>query len=453
MLYLAKGSPILTRACNLQPCTNVTDEVIDSEILPTEIRIIPVSLRPQKYIKCEIKEEDMDILREDIGNLKFPPKIPSRVILNNRTISIYESGSYESILATYNLKDLNELSPFKEEPKKCIRIADNIRHTVMCSMCTNNCEDSVVQKWMDDIKQFRDGCNITPDPLPDQESDRIKDDDPRLLAVKRKLVEEDIKNAIIKRNEKETKKSDSEKNKALKLAELIALKALDKEKKFEDRLEKEELMREKEEDEEMKNEYMIEEKKKSCILKALLEQNEDQAKKENDVKEKISEIENELKEKLVVSRKRAINKLKLLKLAHDRKKLKYRGQIQDIRRALTHTMITAEKMGTEEHCVLAVENSKIKEYCEFAYADDPMSLTDCKKQENFCFICCENEFGDMHQDERELCNTNCYKIAEDNGIQSNIESKSCIKKNISEEELEKFNIKINLSDRLKNFKL
>jgi len=30
-----------------------------------------------------------------------------------------------------------------------------------------------------------------------------------------------------------------------------------------------------------------------------------------------------------------------------------------------------------------------------------------ENREDFCYICCENEFGKMHQDKREKCYTMC----------------------------------------------
>jgi len=34
-------------------------------------------------------------------------------------------------------------------------------------------------------------------------------------------------------------------------------------------------------------------------------------------------------------------------------------------------------------------------------------LNDCKNPNQYCYICCENEFGETHADEREKCFEKC----------------------------------------------
>jgi hypothetical protein len=81
----------------------------------------------------------------------------------------------------------------------------------------------------------------------------------------------------------------------------------------------------------------------------------------------------------------------------------------DIKRTLTQNMLNADKLGDEKKCINALESKTIDAYCKSSFLTDPSSLTDCLKQENFCYICCENEFGDMHQVERESCVLSCEK--------------------------------------------
>ncbi len=284
-----EGEPILTQPCNCQPCTNVTDEVIDTQLLPTEIRIVPVSLRPQKYKKCEIKEEDLDIIRYDIGNLRIPPRIPSRVILNNHTISIFESGSSDSLLSSYKLKDLKILEVFHED-KKCLKIgACASKFTVMCIMCTDSSSEDPerrIKNWIKDIEEFANECNQSTEKIRRRKG--ISDDDPRLIKLKRELEEEDLRKQMFKIKNREVKKSEVKSEKTLKMAQIIAMRTLDKELKYEERLEKEELMREQNEDNEMKNEYLCEEKKKMNLLKALMQRNDAENKHDIQVKEKVN---------------------------------------------------------------------------------------------------------------------------------------------------------------------
>lgn len=34
-------------------------------------------------------------------------------------------------------------------------------------------------------------------------------------------------------------------------------------------------------------------------------------------------------------------------------------------------------------------------------------MIECKDEENYCFMCCENEFGGMHQKEKAKCMEQC----------------------------------------------
>jgi hypothetical protein len=46
-------------------------------------------------------------------------------------------------------------------------------------------------------------------------------------------------------------------------------------------------------------------------------------------------------------------------------------------------------------------------YCNLNYVDDFIRNSDCKTNENFCYMCCENEFGNMFIDRRESCYNMC----------------------------------------------
>jgi hypothetical protein len=422
-----EGSSVITRPCNTQPCANVTDEVIESEMLPTEIRIIPVSLRPRRFTKCVVKEEDMDIVRYDIGKLKIPPRIPSRVIVNNKTLSIFESGSYDSILSSYYLTEISVLEPWKQDPKKCLKIADKIKSSILCVMACDTAVDNSelkIKEWIAHIREFRDDCNLQATGL----KVKISIDDPRLIKIRKELEAEELRKQTLLLEKKKSKQSERESDKALKLAQLIALKTIDKERKFEERLEKEELLREEKEDEDLRNEYVCEERKKANLLRALIEKNNNKNKKDEDMKEKLSEIQNDLKQKLLANRNRILKKISLLKFAHERRKNKFRQQIMDVRRVLTQNVINAEKRGNENYCILAMFNDKISDYCSTAFSSDPSSVVDCNKKENFCYMCCENEYGDMHQDEREHCMKKCETKEEE---RKKVE-KTCNKKELND---------------------
>jgi len=48
----------------------------------------------------------MEIVREDIGNFKRPPRVASRVVLNNMTFSVFADTNFDTILFSSELKSL-----------------------------------------------------------------------------------------------------------------------------------------------------------------------------------------------------------------------------------------------------------------------------------------------------------------------------------------------------------
>ena len=56
----------------------------------------------------------------------------------------------------------------------------------------------------------------------------------------------------------------------------------------------------------------------------------------------------------------------------------------------------ASKCGTKDQ-------TQICQYCEKNYMDDVQSLLECKDEANFCYMCCENEFGSFFLKEKNKC--------------------------------------------------
>ena len=109
-----EGERIVTKECNLEPCdnhmnllnskgnsTNFRNETnpIDNlnykksnevNIINTpEIKFMPISKRSLRYERCTMKEGDLAIYIND-GYMKGS-KIPARVLLNSRTLTVYSS--------------------------------------------------------------------------------------------------------------------------------------------------------------------------------------------------------------------------------------------------------------------------------------------------------------------------------------------------------------------------
>ena len=83
-----EGEPLLVKECNTNPCPNVIASETETSANPTTIKMQKLSSRPLRFETCVIREGDLDLGLEGQG-FAMMPKFPVRVILNNKTLSIF----------------------------------------------------------------------------------------------------------------------------------------------------------------------------------------------------------------------------------------------------------------------------------------------------------------------------------------------------------------------------
>jgi len=93
------GPNKIAKACNTQPCQVKPEDGIPILNLPdttasTEILMKPVSKRHNRYEECVLREGDLAQVREELAS-QFPeaPRIPVRVVLNNKTFIVYDNDN------------------------------------------------------------------------------------------------------------------------------------------------------------------------------------------------------------------------------------------------------------------------------------------------------------------------------------------------------------------------
>lgn len=100
-----------------------------------------------------------------------------------------------------------------------------------------------------------------------------------------------------------------------------------------------------------------------------------------------------------------------IKKKNDRKKLVLENQINAIRGQMTRSLMDANKSGDANRCKDAFgKEDKIAIYCNNNVIDDFRKNEACKEGQSFCYVCCENEFGNMHIIERDECYDMCDKL-------------------------------------------
>lgn len=171
-----QGKAILTKECNKQPCPSVygTSENLENkkntEVMKPIVKIMPFTNVPQRYTLCKIKESDMMIyFQTDDPNLlssnlmqqrKLEPgmkdiNVPSRVIMNNSTLSVFTGEHYETLYQTYTLK--KSIFYINKAKKGCFVIKQNKESVTLCPF---GCErdDKEQKAWMRDFDLFKNKC-------------------------------------------------------------------------------------------------------------------------------------------------------------------------------------------------------------------------------------------------------------------------------------------------------
>ena len=84
------------------------------------VKTFRVSQRPQREEPCVIKEGDLELIRDDLPGFKKPPRTPVRVILNNSTLSIFQTDNFADIMFSVTLKELQLMK--QDDDVNCIRV-------------------------------------------------------------------------------------------------------------------------------------------------------------------------------------------------------------------------------------------------------------------------------------------------------------------------------------------
>jgi len=114
----------------------------------------------------------------------------------------------------------------------------------------------------------------------------------------------------------------------------------------------------------------------------------------------INEMKGNIKNMILNQRAQASKKLEMMKKLAGRKKRAADDEIQALRIQMAKTAMAASKLGDISKCDPKNPTELKNTYCNREFDDDPNLNQDCKDPESYCFICCENEAGVKHVQER-----------------------------------------------------
>ena len=416
-----KGQAVRTEPCNTQPCpgtigllnTSVsTKGQVPGVVLNPIVKSFPFSKRPQNYLKCQIKENDVFYLIDGPDNKKI--KRPSRIVMNTHTISIYHDDSYKTAAFAFDLK--NTLISPKKDDKCCFDLLNGRLGYTICGgfgqLCGTSSNPKFVNEWVSDFNLFKVGCyeNLKIKNWKSEQSKKAMADALEAAGVGGLS---DRANLIKKRIEE--KKMD-EWNKKLQNTQSQAMKLMKREFDIEKMLQQELQLKAELEAKELMELKRREQAKKECLEKAFKERDTQNKRLMDDMhkENELDLIKQNTKKEVELQRNKLREKLNAIRNKFKKRKRLIMQDINVIRSDMAKNLMNANKKGNMLICKNAYGNKeKITDYCNREIVDNYVKNIECRSESSFCYVCCENEFGNLVMEKRDVCYKMCDKMLRD----------------------------------------
>jgi hypothetical protein len=419
------GPDVLTRPCNTQPCPKTMNNTMGLnplvKTLKPVVKVLPFSTRPQRYSKCIVKESDLMYTQAVNDNKGNNPRlqgqatpnelshiqIPTRVIMNNKTLTIFAGESYDSQVQVFDLQ-MTEFLSSKEHPS-CFILESGLQRAELCPFGFDT-SDKTKDEWFDHFNLFKIQCHTVR--LRHRAQWNTTDDEKlkaKIAQAKKDVLddrEQEIKRKIFVDDEQEMEKDVKQSNQ-------IALQAIQKELDLEAMIRREEAERLKNEEIEIKKKLDEEKKKSDCLIKNIKQKEEENQR--NLLKRQTVDainINKQLAAKQISIRRSTLKQqIEKLRKESDETKRKLNQQLMQARIEMANKMNKAYKQGKSENCVSALATDQDRyNYCTANYPDNTDMLGNCKETDDFCTFCCDTEFGEMMDNDRRKCYENtCSK--------------------------------------------
>jgi hypothetical protein len=373
------------------------------------IKVGRFSSRPQRYSKCQIKENDAFLTEFDkVKKDRILKKIPVRVIMNNHTLSIFQDDDYSDMLFTFNLITT---SFYQKERHCCFSIVDREKQQSICGYpenCGSAEKNEWANKWREDFTLFKTICHTGRQDTLLTESDlnhlhESKLDPLGIDIDKVKRRKKELQDELM--NDREDKFLTN-----IKQTEDLGFKAIQRELDIENMIKKEENARENIDIIDLEDKIKKEERKAKCIKKKIQEKDLDDSWEEKvEEQEELALLKKKMNVKIEAGRYKIKELLaKMRKKANDRK-ADLEDKLKSIRAKMAADILLANKEGSYKPCIKGKIDSDFREnYCNKAFVDDFLTNSSCKDETNYCYTCCENEFGNEYMVKR----SQCYKICD-----------------------------------------
>jgi len=417
-----RGQRIKTRPCNTQKCPPIGNYLklrlkrlkkeSEKPLVPM-VKVAPFSNRPQRYSKCVLKETDAFWGSYNPAT-RETTKQPIRLVMNNQTVSIFADDKYENKIYTYRLDYTNI---FRSKEFCCVKLRDNHKYYEFCGFPAN-CGTRTNNKWANDwIKHFnffKTTCKTgfqEQGLLNPQDEKSLQIDFTRSFGMMNQNLQDKMiaeKQKLIIKNVRKAEKNELQRKVAA--TQNMGFTVLTKEAELENLISKEERAKESIEINDMMKKIRNEKKKRKCLKKNLKLRKKDTERllQKRQGEKEIQEIKEEVKLEIDLKRKQMKRQIDKLRKRAKRKKAALQTRLNRIRTKMARDIMAANRNGDMQLCRKGKSDTLSREtYCDTHFITDYMRNFDCKTGENFCYLCCETEYGNNFIDMRDVCYDMC----------------------------------------------
>jgi len=94
----------------------------------------------------------------------------------------------------------------------------------------------------------------------------------------------------------------------------------------------------------------------------------------------------------------------------DRRTKLIQNKINVIRNKMTKQLLDVTKSGDAEVCRSSWGDAALMDaYCNDNVINDFAKNMECKIKDNFCFVCCDTEFGKVNKSGKDVCFNKCLE--------------------------------------------
>ena len=470
------GTSVKVRECNKIKCPS-TGVILKRHLLeqkkdeekaatPPIIKVAPFSTLPQRYSKCILKENDAFITDFNPETQEIT-KQPIRLVMNNKTVTLYGDEDYENKIYTYNI-DATTITRSREFC--CIHFRDSLKNYKICAF-TSNCGTRLnnmwVENWIKDFKLFKHDCRtkrtesstdrnrvyrknirnkkkngeedigeIFDDTNPSKNSGGMISGDAPANAIigpggvpNGKPLNElqkqaakfqakfarNLQSKIIGSKEKKILKNVRKAQKRVARGkvmqtEKMGMAVMGKEIELENLVKYEEKKKENRQLKKILKMIKKEKKKRSCLKKTLKKRELDTRilmdKRESE--KEITHVKEEMKMEVQMKRDEMKRQISQMRKKARRRRAAAENKLNKIRSKMARDIMAANKEGDIEYCRKGKKSPNERDtYCNNNFVDDYLKNYDCKSQDTFGYMCCENEFGNNFIEKRDECYEMC----------------------------------------------